>query len=445
MNFVHSVYRLLLPEALRRYLHQYLRQYELRMQQAKKERQLQRYKKHLGSAARRKRQLKELRTILRKRPLKVAFQVAQAGKWKNESVLRLMMQDPQIEPMVWVVPVGGEVKATSATLHAREAALIHQRFDGHGIPVVEYPDIAAFPAEERPDLIFIHEAYDYIFRKESYQGLTEERLCYVPYCFHNTNEDISINGVGCNCAVYAFYENETVAGYTAARANKGRNSIASGNPIADLFLNDDAKQERVWKDCGSHMKKVIWAPHWTITPDACWIVCGTFLKNAEAMLELAQKYEHRIQFAFKPHPHLYRILCKHPDWGKEKTDAFYRRWAELPNTQLDEGAYTALIMQSDAIVHDSGSFILEYLFADKPGMFLREGEGYGNYNSMTLDALRCYHKGLTKADIEDFLQQCVLGSADPLAPVRAEMRCKYLLPPHGKTAAQNILDTIKNS
>jgi DivIVA domain-containing protein len=63
--------------------------------------------------------------------------------------------------------------------------------------------------------------------------------------------------------------------------------------------------------------------------------------------EFAEKYADRIQWAFKPHPLLRDTLYQHPDWGKERTDAYYGRWESMPNTQLETGAYVELFKQSD--------------------------------------------------------------------------------------------------
>lgn len=430
MLFLRSLYHMLIPQSVRRRLYFPVTKY--------RECRLKYIKKRMGSEKRRQQQLAELRSILRERPLRIAFQVAQLGKWKADSVLQLMQMDSRFAPVIWIMHFSGD-----AELRARDTAPVRQYFEAKGIPCVEYHNMAAFPDDERPDLVFLLEPYDSFFNRMITLGLLTERLAYLPYCFHNTVLEKSHDGIGGNAALFCFYENEYMCHLTASmKQNRGRNNIPSGNPIADMFLSEDARTQPVWKDCGKPMKKVIWAPHWTITPGSSWFVSGTFLTNAQAITELAVQYADSIQFAFKPHPHLYRALCQHPDWGKEKTDAFYRQWAEMPNTQLEEGPYTALFMQSDALVHDSGSFILEYLFADKPALFLRAGEGYANYNEMTLDALKSYHIGLNKAEIDYFLHRCVLGTDDPLAEVRQQMRRRYILPPNGKKAAQNIIDAL---
>ncbi|MDO4954940.1 MAG: hypothetical protein Q4E43_07370 [Akkermansia sp.] len=189
------------------------------------------------------------------------------------------------------------------------------------------------------------------------------------------------------------------------------------------------------------MKRVIWAPHWTIERKNCWLFYGTFMQTGEILLEMAEKYRGQIQFAFKPHPNLYNSLCEHPQWGKEKTDAFYAKWREMPNTQFEDGAYTNLFMQSDAMIHDCGSFIQEYLFANKPCMYLKDPENRQDYSAMAEDCLNAYQMGITREDIEAFLQM-VLRGEDPKAEVRGQLREKYLVPPHGQSAAQNIIDCL---
>lgn len=375
--------------------------------------------------------------------VRVVFQITSIAKWKYGSVLSALLQKPGVEVMVWFVPIL-PMLPEEERWYTVDAIRAH--FELMNVRVVEYVDANHFPEEEKPDIIFLHEAYDYCFHQPYNRGILKYLLCFVPYCYRNTTAPYSYNGIGNRYAVYNFYENEYMASLAASCSrNRGRNICVTGQPIADAFLFPEKPFAPAWKDCGKPLKKVIWAPHWTISEDLCWFARGTFLRTAEIMLEMAEKYADRIQFAFKPHPHLHRKLCERADWGKEKTDAFFRRWAEMPNTQLETGEYVALFMQSDAMIHDSGSFRLEYLFADKPCMYLREGEGKEDYNQMSQDALTCYQIGITREDIETFLQKSVLGGEDPLAARRAEIRARYLIPPHGKSAAQNIVDALFNS
>lgn len=166
-----------------------------------------------------------------------------------------------------------------------------------------------------------------------------------------------------------------------------------------------------------------------------------FLELADDMLQIAHDYRDRVHFAFKPHPKLRFTLEQQPGWGVEKTDAYYKTWQEMPNGQLELGVYTDLFKQSDAMLHDCGSFSVEYLFMDKPCMYLQK-EDRGVMNQMTRDAVACHEAGKTGREIREFIDGSVLGNSDPMRAKRAAFREKYLLPPNGCSAAQNIIRAI---
>ena len=103
----------------------------------------------------------------------------------------------------------------------------------------------------------------------------------------------------------------------------------------------------------------------------------------------------------------YRALCEHPDWGNDSTLKYYALWENMNNTQLEEGDYIDLFMQSDAVIHDSGSFILEYLIANKPCMYLQKEAWNPHFNEMNREALKCYTLGRCQEDIEKFIMDVV--------------------------------------
>lgn len=162
------------------------------------------------------------------------------------------------------------------------------------------------------------------------------------------------------------------------------------------------------------------------------------------MLEFAQKQIGKIQFAFKPHPWLKRELYKHADWGQERTDAYYSAWENGVNTQLEQGEYVDLFMTSDAMVHDCCSFCCEYLFAEKPVFFMirNEKEQVSHLNEMAYAAFNSQYLGKTVEDLQIFLKEQVIEGYDPMKQKREDTVKKYLLPPNGKTAAENIIDVI---
>lgn len=376
-----------------------------------------------------------LRRMVKRRPLRIAFEIAQASKWKSDSLVDMMKKHRDFSPCFWVY----HPSDTPPQETERCRSICYR----HGVPLYEYSCLGDFAPQERPDIVFIQEPYDGWVHQ---LGLVGHAICYIPYCLHNTTLREDFNILGTRLALLNFYENESIVSLVKHTRGCVRHNVrVSGSPLAEAFLTQETEREpRAWKQTPLPTKKVIWAPHWTLTPELSWFAQGTFLKTAEIMQELAVKYADRLQFAFKPHPSLYRELIKPEFWGKEKTDTFYRWWAEQPNTQVEEGAYVALFKQSDALIHDSGSFIIEYLYADKPALFLSPHKNPDKplYNDMTRDSLACHCIGYTKEEIEQFLQECVLGTQDPKAQERSRVRATYLLPPNGKSCAENVMDTL---
>lgn len=398
-------------------------------------------RKRVSTAGAHRRRQERLRALLDEgRPVNVVFEVTGISKWKADSVLRLMLEHPRFNPIVWHVSYIG--KKDSAR-NAEELEQCREYFTPMGVKPVNYASLADFPATEKPDILFPNEPYDLsIFSMPHNKGMLDYLWCFIPYDFASTVCKENRNQIIPNGALSTFYENAAVARASSIlMSNRGMNGAVTGHSMADAFLFPPQPRPNVWKACREGKKRVVWAPHWTVEKGICRIAFGTFLQTGEILLEMAEKYRGQIQFAFKPHPNLYYTLCEHPAWGKERTDSFYAKWREMPNTQFEDGAYADLFMQSDAMIHDCGSFMLEYLYADKPCMYLKDPENRQEYSAMAEDCLNAYQIGITREEIEGFLQM-VLRGEDPKAEVRRQLREKYLVPPHGQSAAQNIIDCL---
>ena len=391
-------------------------------------------------AAHRKRRERQRALLQSGKVINVVFEVTGISKWKADSVLRHMMEHPRFNPIIWHVPANFD-RGSQRDLAELEQCRVYST--PMGAKLVCYDTLEDFPAEERPDIIFPNEPYDIsVYAANHNKGILNYLFCFLPYGYTSTVSPRSRNQIINNGALFALFENELSKKQAAEiMDNHGINTVVTGHPMADSFLFPEGVRPNVWKECGSGMKRVIWAPHWTIEKETCWLFYGTFMQTGEILLEMAEKYRGRIQFAFKPHPNLYYTLCEQPQWGKERTDAFYAKWREMPNTQFEDGAYSDLFMQSDAMIHDCGSFIQEYLFADKPCMYLKDPENRQEYSAMAEDCLNAYQTGITREEIEAFLQM-VLRGEDPKAEVRRQLREKYLVPPRGQSAAQNIIDCL---
>lgn len=397
------------------------------------------FHKYTGMQAYRHR-IKKYLQIREKEVITVVFQIWNVSKWKCDSVYKAMEEHPRFTPVIWITDEEASRKSDADAMREKILSLCqHNKYR-----YTEASDWENLDHSVHPDIVFLMDHY--ISFSQMPPPSVDRLTCYVRYCFPNTNLKGGVEGFMVPQFLFFFVENESVAKESRPHfPHNGHNIVISGHPVVDSLLEFTPTPTSVWKEQAIQKKKLIWAPHWTINDDGPAFNSATFLQYAEPMRTLAQKYADKLQIAFKPHPTLYRVLCEHPEWGKEKADSYYAWWEKQPNTQLETGEYKALFQQSDAMIHDSGSFILEYLLMDKPCMYLSRAIAFPHFNEMNKEALKCYRIGKNLHDIEDFIQHQVINYADTLQEQRHAFVNNYLRPPHGKTAAENIIETILNS
>ncbi len=402
----------------------------------------------------RERMLKRVEAVRQKEVINVLFYIWQPSFWKVDSLFRLMLEHPRFNPVVCPVPVydfQDPVKRQQVLAETRSY------FKQKGYPVLEVdgvgPIAKSFVLTKNgidvirksfaPDIIFVQNPYETV--QEAIDADMEHELyCYVPYGFRNSLAHFSYNNATQNKYLFNFVENQYISDFChEIMANGGTNLRVTGYPPVDYYLFPEkcASRESVWKPQVTPCKKIIWAPHWALH-DGSIMKKGSFLQVADFMLEYAKKAQGRAQFAFKPHPKLKEQLYNLPDWGVERTDAYYAQWAALPNSQLEQGEYADLFLQSDAMIHDSGSFIVEYMATGKPCCFLHSKVDYPDANKMTVDALAAHYTAETAQEAAEFLERVVFMGDDPMQQARMEYVRRYLIPPNGCSAAHNIIQAL---
>lgn len=397
---------------------------------------------------------KRVDAVRQKEVINVLFYIWQPSFWKVDSLFRLMLEHPRFNPIICPVPVydyQDPVKRRQVLQDTRDY------FKNKGYPVLEVDGVGPIAKSYvltkngidiirqafAPDIIFVQAPYETV--QESIDADMEHELyCYVPYGFRNSMEHFSYNNASQNKYLFNFVENQYISDFChEIMTNGGGNVQVTGYPPVDYYLFPEkyASKETVWKPQGESCKKIIWAPHWALH-DGSIMKKGSFLQVADFMLEYAKKAQGRAQFAFKPHPKLKAELYNLPDWGIERTDAYYAQWADLPNSQLEQGEYADLFLQSDAMIHDSGSFIVEYMATCKPCCFLHSKKDYPNANKMTMDALAAHYAAETAHEVEEFLEGVIFKGDDHLQQARADYVKRYLIPPNGLSAAHNIIQAL---
>ena len=371
--------------------------------------------------------------IRRKKKIRLCFLVQELTQWKTESLYKAMLEHPRFEPVLAISPCLGYPGAEKELM---------KYCDSKGYEYV-WLDPQKTIGEQLKIDVAIHEKP---YPKEmhlAHQVDNNRKLPFIliPYYLSTITEQWVVNKRLNLMCWRQFIDNESCKEeWKKIHRLKGLNYKVTGLPMMDELLTPKELLKDVWPNKDGR-KRIIYAPHHTIADmHVKGIGYATFLDYCDFMLEMRDKYRDKVYFVFKPHPSLRNKLLKY--WGTEKTDAYYRMWEQEGNSHVETGEYLALFKYSDAMIHDCGSFTVEYMYMDNPVMYLvRDGHHTDNMIPYAREAFDLHYKGKSREDIENFIID-VINEKDPLKEKRTRFKEQNLLPPNGKSACENIIDSI---
>lgn len=373
----------------------------------------------------------KVKRIRHKESIRVLFVVSELASWKSELLYKAMLNHPRFTPILSV--------STSSSPSGTKPILVDY-IKSKGYLFIDLDDNGF--GGINPDIIIYYKPYGVCYSKGHYfDNHLDCLFCGMDYCFRVTKHTAHIKKALFDYCWQFYVENvEIINRRKEVLGYRARNTLYTGVPMQDILLLPKEQFLDPWKDNKGKIR-IIYAPHHSIKgTNGEGVEFATFLDFGEPMLELSKKYSDRITIAFKPHPNLYMKLIK--IWGQDKTDAYYNEWKNLPNTQLETGEYVGLFKYSDAIIHDSASFIVEYLYMDNPSMYLvAETNNMDDMFNFVQEGYNCYEHGRSVQEIEEFIQRVIDGK-DNKEGLRKEYIQKHLLPPGGKTASENIINAI---
>lgn len=376
----------------------------------------------------------------KKEKIKVAFFATHSSVWKYDEIYRLMVKHRVFDPVIFVCPVIDygmenmleEMRRTFKMFSDRGYNVYRTYNEKDGT----YLDIKS---EFSPDIVFYTNPYKGLIDNRYYITKFKKILtCYVPYAVMTTNNrnfyDLDFHNL-----VWKIFCETNIHKQVASEIQriKGRNLIVTGYPGSDNLIFNRENIIDVWKIKDRNVKRIIWAPHHLMHE---LNKMSNFLEYSDIFLEIAYKYRSKLQIAFKPHPILRMKLNNEPGWGKEKTDEYYIKWDEMENGQYENSDYIDLFLSSDALIHDCGSFITEYLLTNKPSLFMVRNENvmehWSKYGDRALDA---HYQSRNLDQVIEFIEEVVLGENDWMKTKRLNFIKDVLLPPNQISASENIL------
>lgn len=388
---------------------------------------------------------KALEILRKKQNVKVAFFLTYESVWKYDLLFDLMLQHPRFEPVIFVCPVVNYGKENMLF----EMNKSYEAFKKKGYDVIRTYDVETekyldVKKSFAPDIIFYTSPYEALQDYRYYiKQFSETLTCYVPYALMTVYFDF-IYDLDFHNLVWKFFSETHLHQEIVLQKqrNKGQNTILSGYPGFDRLLINKNPNSAVWKNNNGFLKKIIWAPHHSM---AELNKVSNFLEYYDFFLKLANDYKDKLQIAFKPH-HLLRVKLESDSyWGKERTDIYYNKWESLENGQLENGGYTDLFLTSDALIHDCGSFMGEYLITGKPSLFMVRDESIMEYwTAFGEKALEAHYQSRNEKQVINFIENVVLNEDDRMKEERTNFVQNTLIPRNKLTASENILEYLES-
>jgi len=377
-----------------------------------------------------------------KEKLKVCFIVTTESKWKYHLVYETLKLESWVESASIVVVQNTYIKNS---LKKDEFNRAVTWFENNGYEVLN-PRVAGYATEVniqkelKPDIIFYSDPYSFVGKSYDIARLYKNSLCcYSQYSFMILNAYESFYNLPFHNLLWCFFsETQFHKKLSEIHAkNEGTNVVVTGYPYSDVLHSARNTKPK------SSRKKIIWAPHHTISQDQNQQ--SNFIALSRVMKSISASYP-LIDFVFKPHPNLFNRLCESslPEWGEDKAIIYYDWWRGQKNTSIQEGEYTELFLSSDALIHDSASFTLEYMLTGKPALFnLNKSINEYDLNDLGKAALATSYLGHKEKDIVEFIENVVINGNDPMIDIRIDFTKNNLNVSKKELASQKIVEHLR--
>jgi len=346
--------------------------------------------------------------------LRVCFLVCDASMFSAEPVYQRMRADDRFDPFIAVAPRISRGDDFLRETQAKTVEVLSRRY-GEVLRLYDPDTKEKVVLAGRADVIFTSIIYgDQTFSDYTVESLSGHSLiACITYGYSglfNANVSRTIFLPEISLMWRYFVSNpQTLALWTE------RNPLLKGN----ARLSGYAKMDRL-ASVPTHEgrpRTVIISPHHSLPRAGAdeGLTLSTFLTHADLFLRLPKDYPD-VRFVFRPHPLLFPRLATDAWWGPERTAAYKAAMTALANVEFQQGGdYFETFANSDALIHDCGSFLAEYFYTGKPQCYLladgrTEAREFLPFGRSVLDLT---YKAFSEADIRAFLDRVVIGGEDP--------------------------------
>lgn len=376
-----------------------------------------------------RKQMKLYKKLRKKNSLDVYFFVMYDSIFPAKSLFEAMNKDSYFNPFIVVIP---DVTKGEANMHFQMKKTFETFKSIYSNTFYAY-------SEECCKFINYSQQADLICFANPYDGATH-KFYQISYCSNfalTFHIPYSYTGfLNYNKTIFSSLEYTLL--WKIFVENKYTLNLIKENQICqvdNLILSGYSKMDVLnLKEIKNHQQSsldlnttIIIAPHHTVNGDT-GLNLSNFLRLSDFYLELPRLYTN-IHFIFRPHPFLFLKLRNSNIWSQQMIDNYIAQLTQYANLTYENGGdYFDSFIKSDALIHDCGSFIAEYLYLDKPECFIIYNKEQVNFEftSAGKKLLQYLYIAQNKDDIIKFIDNIVLKKQDYLKQKRIQFSKQFI-------------------
>lgn len=216
-------------------------------------------------------------------------------------------------------------------------------------------------------------------------------------------------------------------------------AVCCGIPAVENAFQAKGSASPAW-DFSKNSFRAIYAPRWTTDP-----VWGgsSFLQYKDSFFEIAESHPN-LDILVRPHPLMFDNFVNTGLMTNEDVKDYKSACNAKPNIRLDtEKEYLASFWNSELLITDFSSMIIEYFVTQKPIIYLTYDPKIQYTDQMNAMLSGCYivHND---AELRTVIAD-LLNGKDPLASKRAEICKRVLLSGENISASENMKQVLLDS
>lgn len=274
--------------------------------------------------------------------------------------------------------------------------------------------------KDNPDYIFVQRPYDiYLPKSYSLESLNQfVKICYIPYGYfladmhEESNSEQAIKN-------YSLYFVDSEYEYSFARTIFSKSSDPDKHKAYNLgypSLYNYIKKIPVSTSSFDSIKqrpfRIIWTPRWTADKT---FGASSFFDFKDDIVKYIDDNDN-INLVFRPHPMMFNNFIEKKQITKKAVKDYLRHYDGQKMIYDDSSDYFYTFIESDVLVTDFSSIIIEYMLLNKPIILCDTNEA--KYTSVMQKIRKVCYLAHNWKEVQSILSKLRIGQ-DPLKTKRA--------------------------